>query len=199
MHPACGEMKGFKKCDCFQFTSSYSDIKENQDEPDYSFLFLKTLLFYFLCMHAGASIWLFVTPWTVAHKAPLSMRFSRQEYWSGLPSLLLGIFPTQGLNSHLLLFRWILYCSATRKVPCYFLCTPFFKEFSVACAKWLMTFLLSILMKGLVKKQKKFTTQVMSPFTLQVTGEISLFMILWIAHAPWLSPLWSLMGANTHG
>ena len=29
--------------------------------------------------------WLFVTPWTVAHQAPLSMGFSRQEYWSGLP------------------------------------------------------------------------------------------------------------------
>ena len=28
---------------------------------------------------------LFMTPWTVAHQAPLSMEFSRQEYWSGLP------------------------------------------------------------------------------------------------------------------
>ena len=28
---------------------------------------------------------LFATPWTVAHQAPLSMEFSRQEYWSGLP------------------------------------------------------------------------------------------------------------------
>ena len=27
----------------------------------------------------------FVTPWTVAHQAPLSLGFSRQEYWSGLP------------------------------------------------------------------------------------------------------------------
>ena len=27
------------------------------------------------------------TPWTLAHQAPLSMGFSRQEYWSGLPSL----------------------------------------------------------------------------------------------------------------
>ena len=27
-----------------------------------------------------------VTPWTVAYKAPLSMGFPRQEYWSGLPS-----------------------------------------------------------------------------------------------------------------
>ena len=26
-----------------------------------------------------------LTPWTVAHQAPLSMRFPRQEYWSGLP------------------------------------------------------------------------------------------------------------------
>ena len=28
---------------------------------------------------------LFVTPWTISCQAPLSMRFSRQEYWSGLP------------------------------------------------------------------------------------------------------------------
>ena len=28
---------------------------------------------------------LFETPWTVAHQAPLSMGFSKQEYWSGLP------------------------------------------------------------------------------------------------------------------
>ena len=29
-------------------------------------------------------VWLFVTPWTVAHQAPLSRGFSRQEYWNGL-------------------------------------------------------------------------------------------------------------------
>ena len=28
---------------------------------------------------------LFATPWTVAHQAPLSMGFPRQEYWSGVP------------------------------------------------------------------------------------------------------------------
>ena len=32
-------------------------------------------------------VWLFVTSWTAARQAPLSMGFSRQEYWSGLPSL----------------------------------------------------------------------------------------------------------------
>ena len=29
---------------------------------------------------------LFATPWNIAHKAPLSMGFSRQEYWIGLPA-----------------------------------------------------------------------------------------------------------------
>ena len=31
-------------------------------------------------------VWLFATPWTAAYQAPPSMRFSRQEYWSGVPS-----------------------------------------------------------------------------------------------------------------
>ena len=30
-------------------------------------------------------VWLLVTPWTAAYQAPLSMRFSKQEYWSGMP------------------------------------------------------------------------------------------------------------------
>ena len=52
---------------------------------------------------------LFVTPWTVACQAPLSMEFSRQEYWSGLHALLQGIFPTQGSNPGFPHCRWILY------------------------------------------------------------------------------------------
>ena len=28
-------------------------------------------------------VWLFATPWTVAHQTPLFMEFFRQEYWSG--------------------------------------------------------------------------------------------------------------------
>ena len=43
-------------------------------------------------------VWPFVTPWTVAYQASLSMGFSRQGYWSRLPFLLQGIFPTQGSN-----------------------------------------------------------------------------------------------------
>ena len=39
-----------------------------------------------------------VTPGTAALQAPLSMRFSRQEYWSGLPFPLLGDLPDPGIE-----------------------------------------------------------------------------------------------------
>ena len=60
----------------------------------------------------------FVTPWTVACQAPLSMGFSRQEYWSGLPfpwwmdlaiSKIQGIFLTQESNPGFLHCKQIFY------------------------------------------------------------------------------------------
>ena len=39
-----------------------------------------------------------VTPWTVAHQAPLSMRFSRQGYWNGLPFPSPGDLPNSGIK-----------------------------------------------------------------------------------------------------
>ena len=39
-----------------------------------------------------------VTPWTVACQAPLSMGFSRQEYWSGLPFPSPGDLPDPGIE-----------------------------------------------------------------------------------------------------
>ena len=41
---------------------------------------------------------LFATPWTVAHQAPPSMRFSRQEYWSRLPFPSPGDLPNPGIE-----------------------------------------------------------------------------------------------------
>ena len=41
---------------------------------------------------------LFVTPWIVAHQAPLSMAFSRQEYGNGLPFPPPGDFSTPGIE-----------------------------------------------------------------------------------------------------
>ena len=52
------------------------------------------------------SLW----PHGVAHQAPLSMEFSRQEHWSGQPFHSPGIFPTPGQNPGLLNFRQMLYC-----------------------------------------------------------------------------------------
>ena len=41
---------------------------------------------------------LFETPWTVAHQAPPSMGFSKQEYWSGLPFPSPGDLPDPGIK-----------------------------------------------------------------------------------------------------
>ena len=41
---------------------------------------------------------LFATPWTVACQSPLSMKFSRQEYWSGLPFPSPGDLPDPGME-----------------------------------------------------------------------------------------------------
>ena len=43
-------------------------------------------------------------PWTVAHQAPLSMGFSRQEYWSGLPFLPPRDLPDPGIKPESLVF-----------------------------------------------------------------------------------------------
>ena len=55
--------------------------------------------------------------WYVAHQAPLSMEFSRQEYWEGCHFLLQGIFPTQGLNPCHLHWQEVLYNCATGETP----------------------------------------------------------------------------------
>ena len=47
----------------------------------------------FVAVESLSPVRLFATPWTVARQAPLSMGFSRQEYWSGLP------FPIPNTNT----------------------------------------------------------------------------------------------------
>ena len=43
-------------------------------------------------------VWLFATPWTVAHQTPLPMGFPRQEYWNGLPGPPPRDFPNPGIE-----------------------------------------------------------------------------------------------------
>ena len=63
---------------------SLSELQELVMEGRPGVLLLCCVLSHFSCVR------LFATPWTVAHLSPLSIRFFRYEYWSGLP------FPTRG-------------------------------------------------------------------------------------------------------
>ena len=51
-----------------------------------------------ICTQSLSCVWFFVTPRTVARQAPLSMGFSRQEYWSGLPFPPLEDLPNLGIK-----------------------------------------------------------------------------------------------------
>ena len=51
-----------------------------------------------VCACSLSCVQLFVTPWTVAYQAPLSMGFSRQEYWSGLSFPSPGGLPDPGIE-----------------------------------------------------------------------------------------------------
>ena len=51
-----------------------------------------------VCVQLLSLVPLFVTPWIIACWAPLSMRFPRQEYWSGLPFPFLGDLPDPGME-----------------------------------------------------------------------------------------------------
>ena len=52
-----------------------------------------------VCVKSLSRVRLFATPWTVAHQTPLSIGFSRQEYWSGLPFPSPGDLPNPGIEA----------------------------------------------------------------------------------------------------
>ena len=59
----------------------------------------KSLSVSFTCVYACSVVSDSATPWTVAHQAPLSMEFPRQEYWNGLPFPPPGDLPDPGIKS----------------------------------------------------------------------------------------------------
>ena len=69
----------------------------NEDQW-FPFPFFWFSLLSFCCTQPLSCVRLFATSWTVAHQSPLSLEFSRQEYWSRLFFLLQGSFPTQRSN-----------------------------------------------------------------------------------------------------
>ena len=52
----------------------------------------------YVCAQSLSHAWLFAMLWTVAHQAPLSMGFPKQEYWSGLPFPSPGNLPNPGIK-----------------------------------------------------------------------------------------------------
>ena len=64
-----------------------------------------------LCVRQSLSyVWLFATPWTIAHQALLSREFSRQEYWSGLPFPTPGDLPNPGIEPAYLCRQILYHC-----------------------------------------------------------------------------------------
>jgi len=57
-----------------------------------------TFVLHFLLAQSLSRVWLFAISWTVAFQAPLSMGFSRQEYWSELPFPPPGDLPDPGIE-----------------------------------------------------------------------------------------------------
>ena len=51
------------------------------------------------CVQSPQSCLTLTIPWTVAHQAPQSVGFSRQEYWNGLPFPSSGDLPNPGIES----------------------------------------------------------------------------------------------------
>ena len=83
----------------------YNNGQNDLSEAPKKVIFLedleKTLLSHF------SHVQLFVTLWTIVHQAPLSIGFSRQEYWNGLPCPPAGDLPDPGMKLCLLcLLHW---------------------------------------------------------------------------------------------
>ena len=90
-----------------------------------------------MCVSHFNHVWLFMTLWSVAHQEALSVEFSKQEYWSGLPCpspvnwnigskkrctmlILVNFPPTKVFRNTFLLFDGFLFCKVNC-YPCYYL------------------------------------------------------------------------------
>ena len=67
-------------------------------DDDKMVIFFNTLSSTKVQVKSLSRVQLFATPWTIAYQAPLSMGFSRQEYWTGLPFPSLGHLLDPGIE-----------------------------------------------------------------------------------------------------
>ena len=82
-----------------------------------AFLFKTSIACIYAYMHIVASI---VSLWTVARQAPLSMGFSRQEYWNGFPCPPPRDLPNPGIKT------WVFFISCIVGYFCLFVCFVFY-------------------------------------------------------------------------
>ena len=79
---------------------SYYTMEPTPTSLTQSHCFISFYLLNHICVlcQSLSRVWLFVTPWTGAHQAPLSMEFSRREYWNGLPCPSPGDLPNSRIE-----------------------------------------------------------------------------------------------------
>ena len=85
-----------------------------------SMIFLQALPFECVCTLSGSVVCGSVTPWAIAHQAPLSLGFSRQEHRRGLPFLPPGDLPNPGMepgSPTLQVDSFLLSCQAIPSAP----------------------------------------------------------------------------------
>ena len=107
-HPAISSsVVPFFSCpQSFPASESFPIIAVNKWANVDSVLFLAHM---YLCAQSLSPFWLFVTPWSTSHQALRPWDFPGKKTGVGCHLLLQGIFPTQGLNPHLLC---LLHCQA---------------------------------------------------------------------------------------
>ena len=93
---------GFPSQDCFLLSWTSPPHLSTCLSFLHGFSYKLMFLFSFSSTHRKmkllSRVWLFMTPWTVAHQVPLSMGFSREEYWNGLSFPSLGDLPDPGIE-----------------------------------------------------------------------------------------------------
>ena len=82
----------------YSFSNSFPISVITEYWAEISVLYNRSLLVVCVCAQSLSCVWLFAIPWTIAHQAPLSTEFSRQEYWSGLPFPIPGVIFLTGIE-----------------------------------------------------------------------------------------------------
>ena len=128
---------------CYRFGSSggyYSlrvhiiyprEWKRKENEP-----LLSITVYQALCMHVFSRVWLFETLWTVTRQPPLSVGFSRLEFWSGLPFPPSGDLSNLGIEPHCLHSRQTVYLLSRWRSPIRHSALHIFPHYSFKVILW---------------------------------------------------------------